>query len=230
MTNRFKNTYIRTAHLTPEEINKLAKKYSEASGYPLEGGDLSNRGTKLCWNYLTSVKHRDDYEQDPLDVITLTDSIYDLIRPVDDLTEITEQNLDNHLQGEIMNTTTTYPDFDFKIDLSGMTDSEKQSAKEWMLKVAESRNISYIDALEDNAYFFWVEHNGISKEYNDRDFFEEEETPALTLSFNTSVTSWSCEKDENTNKELLQLEEKIDKLDKVLQELKEELKSILEEK
>jgi hypothetical protein len=96
--DKFKNTYINTSQLTLEQINALAKKYSEASGYPL----ADKKGTIVTWRYLTSVKHKNDLAENPVDYISVTGSLDNLVRPLKELTEITEKDLDDHLRVDIM--------------------------------------------------------------------------------------------------------------------------------
>lgn len=80
-------TYIKTQQLSNSELKELAKKYSEASGFPLEVGML---GTGAEWKYLASVSDDGGYSNE---ITRIVDLCY-LDRNLDDLTEITEEDLD----------------------------------------------------------------------------------------------------------------------------------------
>lgn len=97
MTNKFKNTYINTSHLSIDEMNNVITKYCKASGLPLERGLGSVSGySPVHFNYVTTVRVA-TINDDPLDCISVTDSPKFLGVDVSDLTEITEADLDNHL-------------------------------------------------------------------------------------------------------------------------------------
>lgn len=93
MNNPFKNTYIKTEHLSPDEILELAEKYQKASGYPLERylkGCLRCKNEMSDWKYIATFP---TFKLDPEDCIATADRLEDYMRS--DLKEITEEDLDN---------------------------------------------------------------------------------------------------------------------------------------
>lgn len=212
----FKNTYINVEGYSPERINKIAEKYSKASGYPLFGR--------------LKDKANDEYEVDDIAIEVYREDIPEILlttRPESYAKEITEQDLDNYLQqkGNVMN----YPTFDFKIDLSNMSDAEKEVAKEWLKSVAESRKMG-LGALESEIYenYFWVnkEHSSVTGGENyEFDFYQEDETTELFLTFSKpTITSW--ETPSKKSEKELQLEELVSKLQQQLKEAEQQLENL----
>lgn len=221
-TDKFKNTYINTSGLSVDKLNNLAKKYSKVTGYPLEEIFPSSD----YWYFITTVN---DIHGDPLyDQITFTDTLVD-IRDYESLTEITEKDLDDYLDSQNNSEQPIYPDFDFKINLTEMSDEEKEVAKEWLKQTARSRELSYKVLSEDDCHdHYWVveDHGCMTALYeNDKEYYSNEPTPELFLTFSKpAVTSWECV--ENKSEKVLQLETEIAKLASQLEELQKQLNNI----
>lgn len=307
--NKFKNTYISTAHLSPEELAELAKKYSKASGYPIEEDFLDSIQThsNYNWNYLASVLSEADKSSQPCDSISCDDDLCGFVS--ENLTEITEQDLDNHLAGlqpvkdmtpceklgykvgdkfevvesedydsvflngsiiELYNDdksdrplfklvkgdccyqhcdgedggyfslscikpfkeTNTYPTEDFKISLEGMSDVEKELAKEWLKEVAKDNSWDY-HYLEDSNYevnYVWTEDllcTG-NKGYNVATLdgsFTHVDLPQLTLTFSApTITGFNLP--DKKSKEVLQMEELVGRLTTQLEEANKALEEL----
>lgn len=95
--NKFKNTYIKTDHLSVDELNDLTKKYSEASGYPLESAGYGAGRCDSRYEYVASVVEVDAVHGDPRDAITATDDLDCVDCHKSELKEITEKDLDDYL-------------------------------------------------------------------------------------------------------------------------------------
>jgi hypothetical protein len=195
--------------MSPDQLNELVKKYSEVTELPLNY--LVELGKDTTWNYLFTEG----------DTICVTD--YETsVEPFADK-EITEQDLDNYLEESGCK---AYPTQDFKINLSNMTEAEKEVAKEWLKCVAESRGkgLGAIELLSSPDHLYMESYYGTvtwsSKECWDKSSYQE-----LTLTFSApTITSWSLP-EEKSEKEL-QLEELVGKLQQQLEEAQQKLKEI----
>ena len=119
MTNKFKNTYIKTGHLSVDELNDLAKKYSKASGYPLESVDGGAGSCYSVFEFLVSVADRAIEQRD---TITAVDDLWNLQCHKQELTEITEQDLDDYLNQsklDLLSEKIKYWDTEFKGSVNG---------------------------------------------------------------------------------------------------------------
>lgn len=98
MTHPFKNTYIKTAHLSGEELYKLAEKYSKATGYPFESYLNTYNHDPGEFDYIASVIGY-FHPHLPGDCISVGQNC-SRSHNHKNLTEITEQDLDEFLTGE----------------------------------------------------------------------------------------------------------------------------------
>lgn len=133
---------------------------------------------------------------------------------------------------EPYNESNNYPDFDFKIDLSAMSGSEKEVAKQWLLGAAQSRGIEK-GALDDDDLLYWVEKdesNCVCSVYcPDKEFYNEDETPEIFLRFSKpTVESYTCpdKQTKETSEKVLQLQELIGKMSSQLKEAEQKLEEI----
>jgi hypothetical protein len=178
----------------------------------------------------------DDRAIDSLNVIIRVEELPKLL--VDDypLREITEQDLDNFLllRKTHLKDRQNYPDFDFKMNLSGLAPAEKDAAIQWLKEVAESRGINY-DYIDTSKYivnYVWVRNLLCSPDDHIESYdssvrsgpYRHVTLPELTLAFATSVTSWKNLS--APDPKVLQLEGLVDELAKQLKNVENELKQL----
>jgi hypothetical protein len=180
---KFENTYIDTFGFALKHVNALAKKYANATGYPLSPLDDNNTSR---WRYLASVKTVYDRKYDPTHLIAFTDDLANLVS--NNLTKITEKDLDAYIKKTKAGTPAElFPSFDFKIDLSHMTEAEKMATRDWLMQVLKHRGIKHAHNFDVSNFLYVSEQN-----LPDSLIFNECTLPELKLSLQTVIDSWTC--------------------------------------
>ena len=234
-TNPFINTYIDISNYKKEDVLTLAKKYSQASGLPLNALDEKNNMFEAGYRCLACFPDNKLFRGNGIENVCVTSLLFDNLQILGGFcaNQITEQDLDNYLSetknmsspldtheqcGHISN---KYPDFNFKISLENMTEDEEVAAKDWIEEAACARfKKPDVSNLDFDSTFFWVSDyaflrgGGIGHSDN-KVFFSREKTQEVKLSFQASVQSWSKDQSELLKRKA-ELEEALAKINQEL--------------
>lgn len=197
--NPFINTYIDTSSYMEKDILPLAKKYSKASGLPLNTYDSDEGLFNNHYDYLACVSNT-YAKYKSLSGITVTSLLSHRNYIVNTLKakQITEQDLDDYLESKQVQI--EYPDFDFKISLVGMSEAEKVAAKQWIKEAVTSKfSNPAIKSLKNGISYFWAEDTnkgGMLHHTSIENFFKGYDAQEIKLTFSTVVTNWSKDQSE----------------------------------